>query len=151
MPEMKLPAPYDGLPVVKTVVKIRKVGDGLSKAASTDPMTLHHGDEVDVIVRCVVASTTLKPLDDESPRGPQVACYDLEGTGKATIVDIGDQAITALLDAQQKRNDEAAGRPQLPLSPDDDTSVPSEAIDPNGAAKARAAKKATKATAKAGT
>jgi hypothetical protein len=129
MPEMHLPEPYDGSPVVKTVVKVTKTGDGLSKAVAAQPMTLHHGDEVDVVIRCTVASTTLKPLDpDADPRGPQVAAYDLQGGGKATILDVGDNAIAALYEAQEKRNDEAAGKPQLPLAPGDDPSVPSPGV-----------------------
>jgi hypothetical protein len=128
MPEMHLPEPYDGSPVVKTVVKVTKTGDGLSKAVGTMPMTLHHGDEVDVVIRCTVASTTLKPLDPEDPRGPQVAAYDLQGGGKATILDVGDDTISALYAAQEKRNADAAGTPQLPLADGDDPAVPSPGV-----------------------
>jgi hypothetical protein len=127
MPEMKLPDPWDGSPVVKTVVKVTKTGDGLSKAVGTLPMTLHHGQEVDVVIRCTVASTTLKPLDpDSDPRGPQIAAYDLQGGGKATILDVGDDTINALYAEQEKRNADAAGTPMLAL--DDDPAEPSPAV-----------------------
>lgn len=127
MPEMRLPDPWDGAPIVKVAIRVKNVGDGLSTAASTDPMTLHHGDEVDLLIRCKVASTALKPLDEDTPRGPQVADYILKGTGKATILDTGHAAIEDLLEEQQRRNDEAAGRPQLPL--DGAGSIPA-ALDP---------------------
>lgn len=137
MPEPRLPDPYDGLPIVKVTAALKGAGDGLSKAMSTDAMTLHHGDKLTAVIEVGVASTTIKPLDPEDPTGPQVAVYTLQASGRATFVDAALEAdVAKLLDAQAKRNDEARGRPQLPLdgdspaalAPGDDPSVPSPGV-----------------------
>lgn len=138
MPEMKLPEPYDGRPVVKTTVAIKKAGDGLSQAMATDAQTLHIGERLTVVLEVDVSSVKHAPLDKDDLSGPLVLTYTLSATSRATIVD--DRLVSAALEAQQKRNDEAAGRPQLDLdtadsipaalADDDDPSVPSPGMEP---------------------
>ena len=128
MPEMTLPDPYDGLPIVKVAAALKGAGDGLSKALATGAMKLHHGDRLIAILDVEVSETSIKPLDKEEPRGPQQAKYTLVADGRATFVDEALRAdVNQLLDAQAKANDAAAGRPQLPLEGPD--AIPA-ALDP---------------------
>jgi hypothetical protein len=138
MPEPKLPGPFDGRPIVKVTTALRGAGDGLSKAMATDAMRIHHGERLTALVDVVCLGTHIKPLDNEDPSGPQQAVYQLVATGRATFV--GPELapdVAKLLDAQEQRNDEARGRPQLPmdtsqapaaLAEGDDPSVPSPAL-----------------------
>jgi hypothetical protein len=151
MPDPKsLPAPFDGQPVVKAGVKVRNAGDGLSKALTTDPQTLHLGERVVVLIETEVTGADIRPLDKEAPRGPVTVSYVLTATSRATIIE--DDSIEDLLAAQHRRNEEAAGvlhldldgdgpDPVPDLAPDDDLEVPSPGIvKPPKPAKKAAAK-----------
>jgi hypothetical protein len=81
---------------------------------TTDAVQLRLGDQLTVIMDVEVAGVDLRPLDKDDPAGPLVAQYVLRAGGRATIVDADDGTVAAILDAQQKRNDDAAGKPQLP-------------------------------------
>lgn len=155
MPEMNLPEPFDGRAVVKTTVKIKNAGDGLSKAMAADAQTIHLGERLTVVLEVDCSGVDVRPLDKDDLSGPVTVAYVLSATSKATIVD--DKLVRAALDAQQKRNDEAAGKPQMDfpdaeapaaLAPDDDPSVPSPGMQgaSNGETAPRPARRATKAT-----
>jgi hypothetical protein len=136
MPDMKLPAPYDGQAVVKTTVKVRNAGDGLSQAMATDAQTLHMGEKLTVVLEVDVTGVDVRPLDKDDLKGPLVVAYVLSATSRATIIE--DSLVAAALEAQQKRNDAAAGKPQLDLDsadgipaeldPDDDVNVTSPGL-----------------------
>jgi hypothetical protein len=138
MPEMRLPDPFDGRPITKTSVSLRNAGDGLSKALAADAMVLHIGDELTVAMKVVVKGVGIDPLDDDNPAtGPLGLSYVLKAGGRATILE--DELVEAALEAQQKRNDAAAGKPQIEfpdaeappvLDADDDPSVPSPGMEP---------------------
>lgn len=124
-----LPDPYDGQPIVKVTTQVTNAGDGLSKAMATDALRLHMGEPVTLLLDAEVAGVNVRPLDKEDPKGPLVATYVLRASGRATFVDPTDGTVQAMLDAQQKRNDEAAGRQQLPYdSATDDPARPSAAL-----------------------
>lgn len=131
-----LPDPYDGQPIVQVSPKVTNTGDGLSKSMTTDAVQLRLGDQLTVIMDVEVAGVDLRPVDKDDPAGPLVAKYVLRAGGRATIVDADDDTVAAILDAQQKRNDEAAGKPQLPLAEGDDPSRVSPGLTelPEGAA-----------------
>lgn len=117
-----LPDPYDGQPIVQVSPKVTNTGDGLSKSMTTDAVRLPLGGKATVIMDVEIAGVDLRPVDKDNPSGPLVAKYVLRAEGTATIVDRDNQGVRSMLDAQQKRNDEAAGKPQLPLAEGDDPS-----------------------------
>lgn len=58
---MKL-TPHDGREVVATTVVIAKAGDGLSQALAIEPVELHHGEEVFVVLKGRVGPIRYDPV-----------------------------------------------------------------------------------------
>lgn len=57
-------APFEGRDVLGSSVKITRAGDGLSDALLVDPVELHHGDEVYLVLRCQVDRVAFDPIKD---------------------------------------------------------------------------------------
>lgn len=70
--------------VIGTAVAIRGAGDGLSKALKIDPVALHRGQEVCVVLRTVVGPVGFDPV--KGVEGVVIRVHDLI-TQVATIVD----------------------------------------------------------------
>ena len=101
---------YDGLDVLGATVSIRNAGDGLSESMAVDPVKLPVHDTVHVVLECEVTKHTYEEVKDTNG----LRLVNVLRAGRATIID-RDQ-VTAALDEQQRRIDEASG--QLTLEVD---------------------------------
>lgn len=108
--------PFEGMPVTRAGVSIRNAGDGLSEALKVDPVELHQGDRVVIVMEGEVSSVQFQPTDKEDPAGAQIRTHVIKA-GTATLVD--RDLVAAALDEQSERNlrakEEAAGIERLPL------------------------------------
>lgn len=90
---------YDGRPIIMASITIPNAGGGLHDALSLDPVLLHTGDEVDVLLRCTVGKHTHDPI---THKGEDTGNFNLVYTlhaDKGTILSdesIGDKAFTKL-------------------------------------------------------
>lgn len=98
---------FEGRIVTKSPIKLTKAGDGLSTAMKIDPVALHQGDTVYVLMETTVGPITMNPYDDG-------VCARVQNlvAGVATIVDAS--VAKATIDAQREKNqraeDEAKGQ-----------------------------------------
>jgi hypothetical protein len=103
----------DGWPVRATSVAITNAGDGLSTAMKTDPVILHSGDTVYVVLECEVGKITFVPVEESEGWKRQ---HQLKA-GVATIIDA--ESVKAAIDAQRELNVKAAeaakGVQRLPI------------------------------------
>lgn len=106
--------PFEGKDVHSATIAIRNAGDGLSSAMSVTPVELHQGATVHVVLECEVEKLRFDPLKDADGL---IRVHMLKA-GRATLIDA--EAVTELLDAQQRRIDEAEGVQQLPFGEDGD-------------------------------
>lgn len=100
---------FDGREVVATSVQITNAGDGLSSALSIEPEEFSHGQIVCVVLRCEVTKVGFVPVKDTD----RLTRVHTLRTGTAAIVD--QSLVQDLLDKQQVKIDEAAGRSRLPF------------------------------------
>ena len=56
--------PFEGKPVIATTIIVKKAGDGLSAAVSVDPVELHHGQKVYVVLETEVGRVQFDPSKD---------------------------------------------------------------------------------------
>lgn len=90
---------FDGRPVIMASITIPNAGGGLHDALSLDPVLLHTGDEVDVLLRCTVGKITHDPILN---KGADTGNYSRVATlhaDKGTIMadtSIGDKTFTKL-------------------------------------------------------
>lgn len=103
---------FEGRDVLNSSIAIRKAGDGLSQALKLDPVVLHQGQKVYVVLECVVGPIAFKPIDDTDC----VARVQDLIAGVATIMD--DVVVSEAIDRQRERLDRAAdlakGQGRLP-------------------------------------
>ena len=107
---------YDGKKILGTKVKITKAGDGLSTSLATDPLIMHHGDKHFVVLEVEVEKITLEGAGKDIDGLVQVHTL---ATHAATIIDA--KLVSAAIEEQKRRNEEARGIRQLPF--DDDAST----------------------------
>lgn len=112
---------FDGRDVLGTNVAITNAGDGLSKAMSVEPLELHLGETVYVVLECEVSKVRFDPVKDTQA----VQRVHILKAGAATMVD-GD-LVADVLEEQERKIEEAAGVHRLPLGADDP-----DAPDPEG-------------------
>lgn len=107
---------FDGRPVRSTGIRITNAGDGLSKALAVDPKVMYHRDQVYVVLETEVTNVAFPPFntDDDGV----IRLHTLKA-GRATIVDA--ELVSDVLEAQQRRLDEAAGKLSLPFAADERT------------------------------
>lgn len=90
---------FEGRPVIMASITIPNAGGGLHDALSLDPVVLHTGDEVDVLLRCTVGKITHDPI---MHKGEDTGNFNRVATlhaDKGTILadeSIGDKAFTKL-------------------------------------------------------
>jgi hypothetical protein len=124
-PKTPLPEPVDlgrfeGRKVTSARMTITKTGDGLSDAMHVDPVKLHLGDEVFVIIKGVVADVRHPANKDDNG----AARLHVVRAVEATIID-ADLAEPQLSEQRERiakaieAEEVAAGRP--PLIPREDT------------------------------
>lgn len=93
-------ADFEGLPVTAAAVEIPSAGGGLRDALRVDPVELHKGETVFIVLRCEVGKVRFDPIEADEPAGAQRRVHVLS-TNAATIVD-GDTVADALA-AQAER------------------------------------------------
>jgi hypothetical protein len=103
---------FEGQRVLATAAKITRAGDGLSASLKTDPIDLHSGEEVIVVLRCKVGDIAFRPRDVDDPAMGMIRLHTLV-TQECVIAqdELVDTLDTALL-RQARRNRERKEREQ---------------------------------------
>lgn len=78
--------PFEGKPVLRSVVAITGAGDGLSQAMAIEPVEYHQGERVYVVLECTVDKVTFEPIDNTDPGGAQKRKHTFKA-GTATVMD----------------------------------------------------------------
>lgn len=105
---------YRGHPVTGATVAIRNTGDGLSAALGVEPVELPLKGTVHVVLECEVEKHRYDPIKDSD----SYQLVNMLKAGRAVIVD--RDLVEKYLDDQERRIDEAKGKPQLDLDADED-------------------------------
>lgn len=103
---------FDGKEVVGTAIKVTRAGDGLSAALTVEPAEFHHGDIVNIVLRCEVSKVEFVPVKDTA----LLSRVHTLTAGLATIVD--DDLVNEVLDQQKRKIEEALGVQRLDLDLD---------------------------------
>jgi hypothetical protein len=91
-------ASFEGSPVTAVGVEIRNAGGGLSEALDVDPIVLHGGDTVYVVMRCDVTGVNHQPIKGDEGNWKRV--HVMRATD-ATILD--SSAVRKAIDSQRDR------------------------------------------------
>lgn len=117
---------YDGKDVTRQAMSLRKTGDGLSQALAIDPLSVHIGDEITLVVRGEVASVQYK--QDQKGTSDLTEVIIVNG-GTITVAD-DIEVIDALLAAQAEKNtlakEKAEGIQRIPGTPGADEGEPED-------------------------
>lgn len=70
---------FEGRDVTHAEMALKNVGDGLSKAMKLDPVVLHHGDRVMLLVEAEVVDVSHKPAIAGDLTGPVKRVHVLRG------------------------------------------------------------------------
>lgn len=107
---------YEGKDVLSTSVAITGAGDGLSKAMSVEPVELHHGQRVFVVLECTTDKVRYDPVKDTEG----LTRVHMLKAGMATLVD--EDLVRDALDTQKRKIEAASGIMHLPMenTTDDD-------------------------------
>ena len=120
--------PFEGRQVARSTVAIKGAGDGLSSALAVEPRAYHQGDEVYVILKCVVGAVSFPPLSklDDSIL---VRKHDFRAES-ATVVDAN--VARSHIEAQDKKiavaKDRARGQERMVGADGDDSEVNDAAV-----------------------
>lgn len=104
---------YDGRPITKSSITIPNAGGGLHEALGLDPVLLHTGEEVDVLLRCTVGKHTHDPIME---KGEDTGEWNLVFTlhaDRGTILSdtsVGDKVFTKLSTRLAKARKEQESR-----------------------------------------
>lgn len=101
-------APFDDRDVVETSIRIVGAGDGLSESMEIEPVELHHGQRVHIVLRGEVTKVTYEATKDSDELRRVHTVRAVFGT----LVD--EPVVRKVLDAQRKAIDKARGLAQLP-------------------------------------
>jgi len=113
---------FDGREVIMSTIAIIGAGDGLSQALSIDPREYHHGQQVDVVLRCEVTQVGFKPIKDTD----RLERKHTLRAGIATIVDAS--LVEEVIEAQRVKIETAAGVQRIPF---DDGVIDADGFTPN--------------------
>ena len=89
---------FEGNPVTTVGVEIRNAGGGLSEALDVEPVLLHGGDTVYVVMRCDVTGVNHKPIKGDEGNWKRI--HVMRATD-ATIMD--SAAVRKAIDSQRER------------------------------------------------
>lgn len=103
---------FEGKDVIASSIAIRNAGDGLSAALQVEPVAYNHGHKVYVVLECDVADVQHPPAVANQYGGALVRKHIFK-TVAGTVVD--EDLVREVLDAQQKKIEEAAGIQRLDL------------------------------------
>ena len=101
--------PFEGREVSAATVAIPNAGGGLRKALEVDPVELHQGDRVTIVLDCEVDKIRFDPVKDDD----SLERLHVLKAVRATFID--SDVVRDALDAQQRRIEEAEGVQQLDL------------------------------------
>lgn len=104
---------FEGRDVIGTVVALTNTGDGLSKAVTVRSVEIKHGEKVYLVVEAEADAIRFDRSKDDPSK--LIRKQILRG-GTIAIVDFA--LVSAVLDAQEKANDKAAGRAAIPFEKD---------------------------------
>ena len=93
-------APFEDREVIRTTIAVTNAGDGLSEAMKVQPVEMHLGDRVYLVLEAVVAKVRFDPAERDDPDGDLVRVHVLRA-GTATIVD--RKLVGKLIDTQAER------------------------------------------------
>lgn len=103
---------FDGRDVISTSLSVTNAGDGLSAAMTVEPVLLHHGDVVIVVLECEVTKIGFVEIKDTDVLN---RVHTLRA-GTATIID--RDVVAEALDAQALKIEKAKGIARLPMGDD---------------------------------
>lgn len=89
---------FEGRDVARSRIAVKRAGDGLSEAMKIEPVLLHQGNTVYVVLECVVGSIAFTPIKDTGV----VERVQSLNAGVAVLID--RDAVIAALDEQRERN-----------------------------------------------
>jgi hypothetical protein len=107
---------YDGRPIITSSVVIPGAGGGLHESLAVQPVLLHTGDSIDIVLRCTVEDINHKMIKH---KGEDTGHYDRVAKlvpNFGMIIDSAD--VDKAIAASRKRVEEAAGIQQIPGMPD---------------------------------
>ena len=99
----------DGRPVVAQTMSLRRTGDGLSSALEIDPLDVHIGDDIVLVVRGRVAGKNLVEADPKDPDDDDLNEVVVVYGGTITVAEDAG-ALQEMLDVQAEKNKVAAER-----------------------------------------
>lgn len=114
--------PFDGKQVLNATVAIRNAGDGLSSAMQVEPVELHHGETIFIVIEAQVEKVRFDPIKDTQ------ALQRVHMLKAGTAVMVDEDLVRAHLDAMALRIEEHAGITRLPFG-DDETGDDGEGDD----------------------
>lgn len=88
---------FEGRTILSTTIQVTNAGDGLSDAMKIDPVVMHHGETVYVVLECEVSKVRFDPIKDTQG----VARVHVLKAGTATLID--GAAVEDALDAQREK------------------------------------------------
>lgn len=100
---------FDGKDVIGAATQIRKTGDGLSQAMAAEPVELHHGEKVYVVIEATVEKVRFDPIKDTN----KLQRVHLLVAETSTFVD--HDLVAEVLEEQRRKNEEHAGVHRLPI------------------------------------
>lgn len=108
--------PFEDSEVLAVGIEVRNAAGGLNEAMSIDPVELHKGDEITVVLRCVVDKIRFDGIKDTNG----LRRVHILHANDAAIVD--DDVVSEALDRQsdriRKAKEEASGMIRLPYAED---------------------------------
>lgn len=125
--------PFEGREVTVTSITIPNASGGLRESLKVDPIELHKGDRVTLVMECEVDKIGFDPAKGNEETWDRRHVLSVV---RATFIDT--DAVRGALDAQQRRIEEAEGVQQLDLDggdqggddgDDDDVQAPEGADD----------------------
>jgi citrate lyase alpha subunit len=100
--------PFDDHDVTETTIRITRAGDGLSEGLDVEPVELHHGQRVHIVLRGEVVKIASEPTKE----GDELRRVHTIRAVFGTLVD--ESVVRKVLDAQRKAIDKARGLARLP-------------------------------------
>lgn len=111
-------SPFEGKDVLRAAIEIPNAAGALREAMKFEPVELHHGAKVYVVLECDVAKVRFDPVKDTDALA-RVHVFDAIG---ATMVDA--DLVRSHLDAQRERiqlaKEEAEGVQRVPFDGDEE-------------------------------
>lgn len=99
-PAVKTLSDFEGLTVTESGIEIPDAAGGLRDALKVDPIELHKGQRVHIVLECDVSKLRFDPIDKDALDGAQRRVHVFK-TSRAAIV--SESLVRSELDAQSER------------------------------------------------